>query len=176
MVLDDESDQAKVAQLYEQLICQDEVDLIIGPVRDAEHPVGDGGRRAARLRDAAAHRGAGAADDVRLPVPGLVDRPRAEQVRPEPAVRRGRHAAGRRRRRSPSLTNQNGSTDFVTYGCRTTTRPARVPSPRNAGSRSSPTSATRRRTTDWAADRHPGPRRRSPTSSSTTASASTPST
>ena len=30
-VLDDESDQAKVAQLYERLISQDEVDLIMGP-------------------------------------------------------------------------------------------------------------------------------------------------
>ena len=30
-VLDDQSDQAKVGQLYEQLISQDKVDLIIGP-------------------------------------------------------------------------------------------------------------------------------------------------
>ncbi len=30
-VLDDQSDQAKVGQLYEQLITQDKVDLIIGP-------------------------------------------------------------------------------------------------------------------------------------------------
>src|SRR4051812_5549247 len=31
LVRDDESDQAKVSQLYEQLITQDKVDLIIGP-------------------------------------------------------------------------------------------------------------------------------------------------
>ena len=32
-VLDDESDQAQVTTLYERLISQDQVDLIIGPTR-----------------------------------------------------------------------------------------------------------------------------------------------
>ena len=56
-LLDDESDGAKVTTLYEQLISQDGVDLIIGPVWHAEHPARHGGGRAARVRHAAAHGG-----------------------------------------------------------------------------------------------------------------------
>ena len=148
-VLDDQSDQAKVGQLYEQLISQDKVDLIIGPVRDAEHPVRDGGRRAAQLRAAAPHRGAGAAADLRLPVPGLVDRAHAERVHPQPALRRGGQPAqpaeedrgadqperlGRVRDRRPRQGQDRGA------------RPSRA----SAGCRWCSTSTTRRGTTDWA--------------------------
>ena len=53
--------------------------------------------------------------DYECQFPGLVDRPGAQQVRSRPAVRRGRQPAD-----PPTevaiLTNQNGSTDFVSYG------------------------------------------------------------
>ena len=88
-VLDDQSDSAKVGQLYEQLISQDKVDLIIGPYATpnilsamavAERHNFVMPQHTAVLRAAA---------DLRLPVPGVVDRDDAEPVRPQPAPRRG---------------------------------------------------------------------------------------
>ena len=96
-VLDDESDQAKVSPLYEQLISQDKVDLIIGPYATPNilSAMAVAERHGYVLpQHTAVHR---AAAHLRVPVPGLVDRPDAERVRPEPAVRRGREAARRRR-------------------------------------------------------------------------------
>ena len=92
-VLDDESDQAQVTTLYERLISQDQVDLIIGPYATPNilSAVAVAERHGYTMpQHTAVHRPAA---DLRLPVPRLVDRPDAERVRPEPAARRRREPA-----------------------------------------------------------------------------------
>ena len=92
-LLDDESDQAQITPLYERLINQEEVDLIIGPYATPNIIAGGGRSRAGRVHHPAAHRRARAAADLRMPVPGLVDGPAAGRVHLRAAVRHARQPA-----------------------------------------------------------------------------------
>jgi branched-chain amino acid transport system substrate-binding protein len=115
VVRDDESDQAKVSALYEQLITQDKVDLIIGPY--ATPNILSAMAVAARHRYTMPQHTAVIAPlltyECQFPAWSIGPRPNQfvptqlfEAVASLPAPPK----------RIAILTNQNGSTDFVSYG------------------------------------------------------------
>jgi branched-chain amino acid transport system substrate-binding protein len=115
VVRDDESDQAKVSTLYEQLISQDKVDLIIGPY--ATPNILSAMAVAARHRYTMPQHTA-----VIAPLLTYECQFPAWSIGPEPNVfvpnqlYDATASLPNPPRRIAILTNQNGSTDFVSYG------------------------------------------------------------
>lgn len=115
VVRDDESDQAKVSTLYEQLISQDQVDLIIGPY--ATPNILSAMAVAERHRYTMPHHTSVLAPlmDYECQFPGWSIGPEPNKFVPEQLF-----DAVASLPNPPAnvaiLTNQNGSTDFVSYG------------------------------------------------------------
>ena len=143
VVRDDESDQAKVSTLYEQLITQDKVDLIIGPYATPNilSAMAVAARHSYMMPQHTAVIAPQLTYECQFPAWSIGPTPNefvpnqlfdAVATLPDPP------------KRIAILTNQNGSTDFVSYGAGRQQRPARCPSPRTAASTWCSRSATRR--------------------------------
>jgi branched-chain amino acid transport system substrate-binding protein len=115
LVRDDESDQAKVSQLYEQLITQDKVDLIIGPYATPNilSAMAVAARHGYTMPQHTAVIAPLMTYNCQFPAWSIGPKPNeyvpsqlfdAVASMPDPP------------KRVAILTNQNGSTDFVSYG------------------------------------------------------------
>lgn len=115
LVRDDESDQAKVATLYEQLITQDKVDLIIGPY--ATPNILSAMAVAKRHGFTMPHHTSVLAPlmDYECQFPGWSIGPEPNEFVPDQLFE-AIESLPNPPKRVAILTNQNGSTDFISYG------------------------------------------------------------